>query len=185
MPVFARARRSASATGRRQPRNVSSRSRRIWRASAEMGWSGVEPPKRRVRAPWILPACFWLTNFAPERRCLELGRDPRTKAPEMKLEVSEITRQGALHTVSTWRDRGCEYASIIDGVPRPWAPKSFKLIFADAEQRGVELLSLANADHVKGILAAMFEFVERSLIASQAAAELRKFGLPVARGGDA
>ena len=103
----------------------------------------------------------------------------------MKLEVSELTRQGALRTIGTWRDRGCEYASIIDGVPRPWAPKSFKLIFADAEQRGVELLSLDNADHVKGILAAMFEFVQQSLIASQAAAELRKSGLPVARGGDA
>ncbi|HEY5374566.1 MAG TPA: hypothetical protein VIK01_12840 [Polyangiaceae bacterium] len=105
----------------------------------------------------------------------------------MKPEVLEITRQGAINAVGSWRDRGCEYASIIDGIPRPWPPKSFKLIFADAEQRGVELLSLANGDHVKTILAAIFEYVEQSLIASQAEAELRKLrpAVAVARGGNA
>ena len=106
---------------------------------------------------------------------------------QVKPEVLEITRQGAINAVGSWRDRGCEYASIIDGVPRPWAPKSFKLIFADAEQRGVELLSLANGDHVKSILTAIFEYVEQALIASQAEAELRKLGPAVAvvRGGNA
>lgn len=105
----------------------------------------------------------------------------------MKQEVLEITRQGAIQTVGSWRARGCEYVSIIDGVPRPWAPKSFKLIFADAEQRGVALLSLANGDHVKSILAAIFEYVQHSLIASQTEAELRKLGrvIAVVRGGDA
>lgn len=105
----------------------------------------------------------------------------------MKLEVLEIARQGAIRAVGSWRDRGCEYASIIDGVPRPWAPNWFQLIVAEAEQRGVELLSLANGDHVKSILAAIFEFVEQSLIASQAEAELRKLGpaVAVARGGNA
>ena len=54
-----------------------------------------------------------------------------------------------------------------------------------AEQRGVELLSLANGDHVKSILAAIFQFVELSLIASQTEAVLRKLGpaIAVARGG--
>ena len=103
----------------------------------------------------------------------------------MKLEILEIARRGAIQAVGSWRDRGCEYASIIDGVPRPWAPKSFNLIFADAEQRGVELLSLANGEDVKSILAAIFAYVERSLIASQAAAELRKSGPVVGRGGNA
>jgi hypothetical protein len=103
----------------------------------------------------------------------------------MNLEVLEIARRGAIQAVGSWRDRGCEYASIIDGVPRPWARKSFKIIFADAERRGVKLLSLANGDHVESILAAIFEYVEHSLIASQAEAELRKLGPVVARGGDA
>ena len=107
----------------------------------------------------------------------------------MKLEVLEITHQGAIQAVGSWRDRGCEYASIVDGVPLPWAPKSFKLIFADAEQRGVELLSLANGDHVTSILVAICEYVEHSLIASQTEAELRKVGravaVAVARGGNA
>ena len=98
----------------------------------------------------------------------------------MKPEVLKITRQGAIDAVGSWRDRGCEYASIIDGVPRPWAPKSFKLIFADAEQRGVELLSLANRDHVTSIIAAIFEFVEQSLIASQAEGEVSQLGPAVA-----
>jgi hypothetical protein len=92
----------------------------------------------------------------------------------MKLEVREVIRQGAIQAVGLWVARGCEYASMVDGMPRPWSPKSFKLISADAEQRGVELLSLANGDHVKSILAAIFEYVQQSLIASQAEAELRK-----------
>jgi hypothetical protein len=103
----------------------------------------------------------------------------------MNLEVLDIARRGAIQTVGSWRDRGCEYASIIDGVPRPWAPKSFALIFADAEQRGVELLSLADGAHVKSILAAIYQYVEHSLIAAQAEAELRKSGRIVVRGGDA
>ena len=105
----------------------------------------------------------------------------------MNLEVREVIRQGAIQAVGLWIARGSEYASIVDGVPRPWSPKSFKLIFADAEQRGVELLSLANGDHVTSILAAILEFVEQSLIASQAEAELRKLGPAVAvvRGGNA
>ena len=105
----------------------------------------------------------------------------------MKVEVLEITRQGAIQAVGSWRDSGCEYASIIDGVPRPWAPKSFELIFDDAQQRGVELLSLANGDHVNSILAAIFVYVEHSLIASQTEAELHKVGpaVSVARRGNA
>jgi hypothetical protein len=102
----------------------------------------------------------------------------------MKLEVREMIRQGAIEAVGSWKERGSEYASIVDGVPRPWSPKSVKLTFADAEQRGVELLSLANGDHVKSILAAIFEYVEHSLLASEAEAERRKAGAVGARGGN-
>jgi hypothetical protein len=101
----------------------------------------------------------------------------------MKIQVRAMTQQGAIEAIGIWRERGCEYASIVDGVPRPWAPKPFELIVAEAEQRGVDLLSLTNRDHVESILTAIREYVERSLIASQAAAELRKFGPLVARGG--
>jgi len=103
----------------------------------------------------------------------------------MKPEITEIARRGAIQAVGAWRAHGCEYASIIDGVPRPWAPKAFRLIFADAEQRGVELLSLANGAHVESILAAIFAYVEQSLIASMTEAELRKRGPVIARGGNA
>jgi hypothetical protein len=103
----------------------------------------------------------------------------------MKIQIREMTRQGAIDSVRAWRELGYEYASIINGVPRPWAPKPSQLIFAEAEQRGIELLSLANRDHVETLVAAVFEYVERSLIASQAEAELRKFGPLVVRGGNA
>jgi len=94
-----------------------------------------------------------------------------------------MTRQGAIEAIAAWREGGCEYASIVDGVPRPWPPKPFELIVAEAKQRNVELLSLTNRDHVESIIAAIIAYVERSLIASQATAELRKSGSFVARGG--
>jgi hypothetical protein len=99
----------------------------------------------------------------------------------VKREIQELTRQGALESIGAWRERGCEFVSIVDGVPRPWARKSIELIFADAEQRGVEVLSLANNDHVKTILAAISNYVERSLRASRA--EVHRPGAVVARRG--
>src|SRR6188768_3328677 len=89
------------------------------------------------------PTNSLIPSSVEAQRELRLETPIRRRAPQMKQEVLEITRQGAIQAVGSWRARGCEYVSIIDGVPRPWAPKSFKLIFADAEQRGVELLSLA------------------------------------------
>lgn len=103
----------------------------------------------------------------------------------MKQEIQEMTRRGALAAVGSWRALGFEYASIVDGVPRPWEPKASEQIELEARQRGVEVLSLANRDHVESILAAIFEYVERSLHASQTTAELRKHGARGARGGSA
>ena len=99
----------------------------------------------------------------------------------MKREIQELTRQGALEAIGAWRERGCEFVSIVDGVPRPWARKPIEVIFADAEQRGVEVLSLANNDHVKSILAAISSYVDSSLRASRA--EARRPGPAVARRG--
>jgi hypothetical protein len=103
----------------------------------------------------------------------------------MKQEIQEMTRRGALAAVGSWRELGFEYASIVDGVPRPWDPKLSEQIDLEARQRGVEVLSLANQDHVESILAAIFAYVERSLHASQTTAELRKLGALGARGGSA
>jgi hypothetical protein len=88
----------------------------------------------------------------------------------VKREIQELTRQGALEAIGAWRERGCEFVSIVDGVARPWARKPIELIFADAQQRGVEVLSLANNDHVKTILTAISNYVDSSLRASRAAA---------------
>src|ERR1700709_914026 len=103
----------------------------------------------------------------------------------MKHEIQEMTRRGALAAVGSWRELGCQSGSTVDGVPRPWDPKAVELIDLEAQQRGVEVLSLANADHVKSILAAIVEYVERSLTNSQTAAELRKVGVRLAPGGSA
>ncbi len=103
----------------------------------------------------------------------------------MKQEIQEMTRRGALAALGSWRKLGCEYASIVDGVPRPWDPKAVELIDVEAKQRGVEVLSLTNDDHVKSILAAIVDYVERNLATSQTAAELRKTGAVLAPGGSA
>lgn len=103
----------------------------------------------------------------------------------MKREIRELTRRGALAALGSWRALGCEYASIINGVPRPWDPKALELIELEARQRGVQLLSLTNDEHVKSILAALVEYVERSLTVSQAAADMRKMGAMLAPGGSA
>lgn len=103
----------------------------------------------------------------------------------MNLEIHELTRRGAINAVDTWRQLGCEYASILDGVPRPWDPKPFARIRADAALRGIEVLSLANAEHVESLLAAICRYIERSLTASQAQAETRRAGAMLARGGNA
>jgi hypothetical protein len=92
----------------------------------------------------------------------------------MKREILELTRQGALEAIGAWRERGCELVSIVDGVPRPWARKPSELDLAAAEQRGVEVLSLANNEHVKTILAAISKYVDSSLRASRA--EVRRPG---------
>ena len=101
----------------------------------------------------------------------------------MKLEIRKRTLLGALEAIGAWRERGCEFVSIVDGVPRPWDPKPIELIFADAGQRGLEVLSLANSDHVRSILAAILDYVERSLGASRTEAGVRKTG--TARRGNA
>jgi hypothetical protein len=99
----------------------------------------------------------------------------------VKREIQELTCQGALEAIGAWRERGCEFVSIVDGVPRPWPRKPIEVIFAEAEQRGVEVLSLTNNDHVKSILAAISNYVERSLRASRA--EVRRPQAVVARRG--
>jgi hypothetical protein len=99
----------------------------------------------------------------------------------MKREIQELTRQAALESIGAWRERGCEFVSIFDGIPRPWDRKPIELIFADAEQRGVEVLSLANNDHVKSILAAISNYVEQSLRVSRA--EIRGPANVIARRG--
>ena len=103
----------------------------------------------------------------------------------MNLRIHELTRRGAVDAVAAWRKVGCEYASIVDGMPRPWDPKPLARISAEASQRGVEVLSLTNAEHVENILTAICEYIERSLFASQAQAETRKAGAVLARGGSA
>jgi hypothetical protein len=103
----------------------------------------------------------------------------------MNPDIHSLTRRGAIDTVDSWRKRGCEYASIVDGLPRPWDPEPLERITANAASRGVELLSLANDEHVARILTAICRYIERSLTASQAQAETRKAGAVLARGGDA
>jgi hypothetical protein len=116
---------------------------------------------------------------------LELRSAAEGRDSPMNQEIQEMTRRGALAAVGSWRELGCEYVSIVDGVPRPWDPKAVALIDLEAQQRGVEVLSLTNDDHVESILAAIVEYVERSLQASQTAAELRKVGATLAPGGSA
>ena len=101
----------------------------------------------------------------------------------MNLEIHEMTRRGAINAVDSWRQLGCEYASILDGMPRPWDPRPLPCISVDAALRGVDVLSLANADHVESILSAICQYIERSLTASQAVAETRKAGAVLTRGG--
>ena len=103
----------------------------------------------------------------------------------MNLRVNELTRRGAVDAVAAWRKLGSEYASIVEGMPRPWDPKPIEQINAEAAQRGVAVLSLSNAQHVERILCAICEYIERSLFASQAQAETRKAGALLARGGSA
>jgi hypothetical protein len=103
----------------------------------------------------------------------------------MNQEIHSLTRHGAVNAISSWQRRGCEYASIIDGVPRPWEPEPFESIAANAASRGVELLSLSNAEHVARAVSAICQFIERSLTASQAQAETRKAGAVLSRGGEA
>ena len=101
----------------------------------------------------------------------------------MNPDIQEMTRRGALAAVGSWRELGFEYASIVDGMPRPWDPRVIDFIELEADQRGVEVLSLANEDHVRSILAAICAYVDRSLGASQTAAEAYKLGAPIMRGG--
>ena len=103
----------------------------------------------------------------------------------MKPFVQQITRRGAIEAVDSWRQRGCEYASIIDGVPRPWEPRPVAYIALEASSRGVKLLSLANADHVAAIVDAICHYIECSLSASQAQAETRRVGAVLSPGGSA
>ena len=103
----------------------------------------------------------------------------------MNPTIYEMTRRGAIEAVDAWRQIGCEYASILDGRPRPWDPRPIAGISAEAALRGIEVLSLANADHVESILTAICQYIERSLTASQATAETRKLGAVLARGGNA
>ena len=101
----------------------------------------------------------------------------------MNLRINELTRSGAVAAVAAWRKLGCEYASIIDGMPRPWDPKPLVQIRAEAAQRGVAVLALDDGAHVELVLSAICEYIERSLFASQAQAETRKAGALLARGG--
>lgn len=103
----------------------------------------------------------------------------------MKPQIRELARQGAIEALGSWKQLGCEYVSIVDGVPRPWKSKSVAQIFAEAQARGVEVLSLDNRDHVSNILAAICDYIERSLTLSQTQAESRKLGAVFARGGTA
>jgi hypothetical protein len=118
-------------------------------------------------------------------RLLSSDGERRGKNSAMNFEISELTRRGAIDAVDAWRQLGCEYASILDGVPRPWDPKPLARISADAALRGIEVLSLANAAHVESILEAICRYIERSLSASQAQAETRKLGALLTRGGSA
>jgi hypothetical protein len=131
---------------------------------------------------WASAAGRHLACYA--RRAVELRGQPR-EAITMKREIRELTRRGALAALGSWRKLGCEYASIINGVPRPWDPKAVDLIELEARQRGVRVLSLTDDEHVKMLLAALVEYVERSLTVSQAAADMRKMGATLAPGGSA
>lgn len=124
-----------------------------------------------------------------QRACYARSAEELPRAAEgsitMKREIRELTRRGALAALDSWRALGCEYASIINGVPRPWDPKAVELIELEARERGVQLLSLSNDEHVRRILSALVEYVERSLTVSQAAADMRKMGTMLAPGGSA
>jgi hypothetical protein len=103
----------------------------------------------------------------------------------MNPDIRALTRRGALEAIEGWKRRGCAYASIIDGEPRPWDPEALERIRLNAAARGVAVLSLQDTEHVATLLAAICQFIERSLIASQAQAETRKAGAVLARGGEA
>ena len=103
----------------------------------------------------------------------------------MNPTIYELTRRSALETIDRWRQTGVEYASILDGRPRPWDPRPIAGISAEAALRGIQVFSLANADHVESILAAICQYVEGSLARSLAAAETLKLGTVLTRGGNA
>jgi hypothetical protein len=103
----------------------------------------------------------------------------------MNPDIGALSTRGAREAIRSWKRRGCAYASIIDGEPRPWDPEPLERIQIDAAARGVTVLSLSDTEHVATLVAAICRFIERSLMASQAQAETRKAGAVLARGGEA
>ncbi len=103
----------------------------------------------------------------------------------MNPDINSLTRRGAVDAVASWRQRGCAYASIVGGVPRPWEPEPLEQIARHAASRGLEVLTLADEEHVARLVEAICRFIERSLLASQAQAETRRVGAVLMRGGEA
>lgn len=81
----------------------------------------------------------------------------------MKFETTKSLRECAVEILHKWRERGCEFVSITDGVPTPWEPGPIKLIMAQAERHRVEVLSLADPIHVERVLNALLECIELGL----------------------
>lgn len=78
----------------------------------------------------------------------------------MKSETRSSWREGAIETVESWRKRGCEFASIVDGVPIPWDRAPVQLVMRRAKRRGLKVLSLAEPAHLELILAAILSCSE-------------------------
>jgi hypothetical protein len=81
----------------------------------------------------------------------------------MKSKPTKSLHQCAVEILLKWRERGCEFVSITDGLPTPWEPRPIKLIMAEAERHRLEVLSLADATHVERVLAALLECIELGL----------------------
>jgi hypothetical protein len=81
-------------------------------------------------------------------------------------ESEEAARRGAREAIAIWKARGCEFASIVDGLPTPWGEQPIKLIMADARRRRLEVLSLADPSHVELLVAAIFASIKRKLLRS-------------------
>lgn len=81
------------------------------------------------------------------------------EADELKRQLAELPQRGSREIVESWRARGRDFVSIVDGCPTPWDRMPLKDIMASAKQRRLEVLCLADPSHVEIVIAAMLAYL--------------------------